>query len=91
MAVPTIYAKLIEEYDRQRQSEDPYIPEDLSSLLTKKFRSMYFLSIQSMESILCPHFKRHLDLLLAVCPKIFDLIKKVEKWGYPCLMDPFLV
>jgi hypothetical protein len=38
MAVPTIYAKLIEEYDNQKQSEDPYIPDDLSSILTKKFR-----------------------------------------------------
>ncbi|XP_053401630.1 malonate--CoA ligase ACSF3, mitochondrial-like [Mercenaria mercenaria] len=40
MAVPTIYAKLIEEYDKQRHADNKYIPDNLPSVLTEKFRLM---------------------------------------------------
>lgn len=38
MAVPTVYAKLIEEYDNQLQSGDPYLPSDLVDILQNNVR-----------------------------------------------------
>ncbi|XP_052230656.1 malonate--CoA ligase ACSF3, mitochondrial-like isoform X1 [Dreissena polymorpha] len=40
MAVPTIYSKLIQEYERQRDSQSSYLPSDLPSILKQKFRLM---------------------------------------------------
>lgn len=40
MGVPTMYAKLMEEYDSQRHRDDCYIPDNLPSIMKEKFRLM---------------------------------------------------
>ncbi|KAH3774974.1 malonate--CoA ligase ACSF3, mitochondrial-like [Dreissena polymorpha] len=40
MAVPTIYSKLIQEYERKHDSQSSYLPSDLPSILKQKFRLM---------------------------------------------------
>ncbi|KAL4235157.1 Acyl-CoA synthetase member 3 [Mactra antiquata] len=52
MAVPTIYAKLIEEYELQKQSQQPYLPEDLLDVLNNKIRLMVSGSAALPESIM---------------------------------------